>query len=95
MMLLSYHIQYGEREKNRSESCFLFRFFMTGIFFVLFLVTVSVFWPEGREVLRLLLIPDKTLDAAETFVSELDCGFSLKTAASDFFQKLAGHEAIH
>lgn len=69
------------------------RFFLTCVFFAVFLVLVTLYWPEGREVLRLLLIPgdpDVTMAAAETFASELHCGNSLKGAAMDFFSSLTG-----
>lgn len=69
------------------------RVFLTCVFFAVFLVLVSLYWPDGREVLRLLLIPgnpDATIAAAETFASELHCGNSLKGAAMDFFRSLTG-----
>ncbi len=92
---MAYRIDYGESPYTSDKSCFFLRSLMTCLFFLLFLVLVSAFWPEGREVLRLMLIPDATLEAAETFVSELHCGSNLGSSMSDFFQKLIKYETIH
>lgn len=59
---------------------------------------VSLFWPEGREVLRLLLIPgdpEVTMEAAQTFASELDCGVDILSAASDFLHKVTEYDPTH
>lgn len=78
-------------EQKKLSGNFLPRFCMTVIFFLIFIMTVSFLWPEGREVMQLIFIPgtpEETFDALETFVSELDCGISIAGAASDFLQKL-------
>ena len=72
-------------------------FLLTCAFFSVFLVMVTMFWPEGREVLQILLIPGDpkvTLEAAQTFASELDCGNSIFSAASDFIHKVTGYDPV-
>lgn len=89
-MNMSCKINYYEQGKKSSGNL-LPTILMSVSFFLLFLLSVSLFWPEGREVLQLMFLPgtpEETLDALETFVSELDCGISITGAASDFLQKL-------
>lgn len=92
-MHLSGKITYfAELEKNSSGS-FLSRLFMSVSFFFVFVFAVSLYWPEGREVLRLMLIPgtpEDTLCALDTFAAELDCGMNITGAASDFLHRLIG-----
>lgn len=67
---------------------------MTVGFAVLFGALVSHFWPEGREILRAVLIPgdpDVTLEAAEVFAGELSSGFSLADAARNFCVTVLEH----
>jgi hypothetical protein len=62
-------------------------------FFVCFLWTVSRFWPEGRELLKLLLIPgdpDATLEAAAAFAQDLSSGEHLTAAWSRFASVVTG-----
>lgn len=97
MINLAYRIEYEESQCHNHTFHAFPRILMTGLCFVCFLAAVNFFWPEGREVLRLLLIPgspDATLEAAETFVSELQCGSRLKSAATDFFRNMSGYEAF-
>ena len=90
---MPYRIDYSADAASPEKAAFMPRILMTCMFFSVFLVLVSLFWPEGREVLQLLLIPGEsnvTMAAAETFASELYCGNSLKGAAVDFIRSLAG-----
>ena len=71
---------------------------LTCAFFSVFLALVSLFWPEGREVLQILLIPgdpEVTIEAVQTFASELDCGIDMFSAASEFIHKITGYDPIH
>lgn len=80
---ITYGMEAGRKESDRGGR----RFFLTAVFFLCFLWMVSVFWPEGRELLKILLIPgdpDETLRAAEVFAQELGSGFSLTDAAQNF-----------
>lgn len=93
MMYLSIRIDYQTEQEKKLNEKILPRIIMTFSFFLVFLLAVFQFWPEGREVLRLIMIPgtpQDTIAALETFVSELDCGISISGAATDFWQKLIG-----
>ena len=81
--------------KSRAEggNSMIFRALMTASFFVCFLWAVSRFWPEGRELLKLLLIPgdpDVTLDAAEVFAQDLGSGKHLTEAWHRFTSVVTG-----
>ena len=95
MIILAYRIDYQENQRRSIFNDIIIRIISTGMFFLLFLFIVTAFWPDGKEVLGLLMISDTTLDAAETFVSELNCGNNIKNAVSDFFETIKAYETIH
>ena len=85
---MSYRMIYEPGSRAEGGNSVIFRTLMTASFFVCFLWTVSRFWPEGRELLKLLLIPgdpDMTLEAIEVFAQELGCGYPIKDAVQNFF----------
>jgi len=91
---MAFRITYGvekEQKQNKGRSrCF----FLTAGFFLCFLWSVARFWPEGRELLRTLLIPgdpEVTMEAAEVFAQELGCGYSLADAARNFCLSVLGN----
>ena len=54
---------------------------------------ISRFWPEGRELLKLLLIPgdpDATLEAAAAFAQDLGSGEQLTIAWHRFVSVVTG-----
>lgn len=60
---------------------------LTIMLFFLFYRVVSTYWPEGMQLLRILLIPgepDTTIQAAEVFASELRSGYALTDAVRNF-----------
>lgn len=64
---------------------------LTGFFFLVFLFLVTSYWPQGRDLLRQLLIPgdpDVTIAALETFAQELQEGTTFSDAAKTFYQSL-------
>ena len=55
--------------------------------FLLFLLAVTIFWEEGRELLRYALIPgdpDVTMEAVECFANDLVNGQPFTVAAETF-----------
>lgn len=52
---------------------------LTGICFLIFLLAVCLYWPEGREYLKAVLIPG---DAAVTVAAMEDFSQSLKSGTS-------------
>ena len=91
---MSYRIEYDpQTDRNRHNSLF-FRGVVTAICFVCFAWSVYRFWPEGRELLKLLILPgnpDVTLEAAEVFARELQTGESLSGAAERFVHAVFSH----
>ena len=83
---MAYRIIY-ESEKEHTQRNGGRRVLLTVVFFLCFLWSVAKFWPEGRKLLQILLIPgdaETTLEAAEVFAQELGCGYSLKDAVRNF-----------
>ena len=84
---MAYQIIYDPNLKQDSKGNGIRRLLLTTAFFLCFLWMVGNLWPEGRELLKNLLIPgnpDMTLQAAEVFAQELGSGFSLADAARNF-----------
>lgn len=84
---MGYRISYGMPENPGKKKRKGFPFLMTLICLLILFAMVSHFWPEGREMLRILLIPgdpDITLTAAEVFARELHDGISFSNAAAHF-----------
>ncbi len=64
---------------------------LTLLFFLLFLLLVNGFWPKGTDVLRQIVWPgdpEKTWQAMETMVQEMQCGAAFSDAAESFVQGL-------
>ena len=90
---MSYRMIYEPGSRAEGGNSVIFRTLMTASFFVCFLWTVSRFWPEGRELLKLLLIPgdpDATLEAAAVFAQDLNSGEHLTAAWSRFASVVTG-----
>lgn len=84
---MAYSIVYGMKQEQKHTQSKSRRFVLTAGIFLFFLWSVSCFWPEGREMLKLLLVPgdsETTLRAAEVFAQELSSGFSLADASKNF-----------
>lgn len=85
-----YRILYDSADTQKKNGrCAVF----TIILFFLFCGMVYTYWPEGRILLRTLLIPgdpDTTLHAAEVFAAELSCGGSISNAVRNFFDMAFG-----
>lgn len=91
---VAYRIVYHDETEGCCSKKGRNRFFLTACFFLLFLLLVSVFYPQGREILRILLIPgdpDVTLHAAEVFAQELGNGYSMADAAKNFCITVLNH----
>lgn len=92
--LVVYRIEYDRKNEDRQPGRGYRRFLLAVCCFLLFLWLVFAFYPQGREVLRILLIPgdpDVTLHAAEVFAQELGNGFSVADAAKNFCSTVLNH----
>ena len=91
---MAYSIVYGEKRKQNNPKSNVRKFLMTAGMFLFFLWSVSCFWPEGKEMLKLLLIPgdpETTIQAAEVFAQELSSGFSWTDASKNFCMTVLEH----
>ena len=86
--LVAYQIIYESEKRQKMMGNPIRRILLTLVFFSVFLWSVSAFWPEGKSLLKMILIPgdpDRTLQAAEVFAQELGSGFSFKDAVVNFY----------
>jgi len=91
---MSYHVVYGTEDSSVSGRMPGRRIVLTGFFLICFFWMVSAFWPEGKELLKIMLIPgdpDATLEAAEVFAGEMACGIPLHHAAENFCLTVLHH----
>jgi len=97
---LSYRIVYGKeyhKSSRRNRPAYLCTIMTVG-FLCLFLLLVTLFWPEGNAVLRTIFVPgnpDTTLESAETFAQDILGGMSFRNAVTAFCHTVLNHEPIH
>ena len=90
---MSFRISYHPQCDHKDEKSIFFRLMLTASFFICFVWSVNQFWPEGKELLKLLLIPgdpDTTLEAAEAFAKELGAGEQVSAAWHRFASAVTG-----
>ena len=88
---MSYHVDYVKTGHRRVAAPGFRRLVFTACLFILFCILVSDHWPEAVNVLRQTLVPMDTLQAAEVFAQELNCGYSLADAARNFLASIGAH----
>ena len=91
---MGYRVVYHNEKLERAREYSGRRLYLTVFFLCCFYWMVSFFWPEGKELLKILLIPgnpEATMEAAEVFAEELACGSPLKDAAKNFYQTVLSH----
>ena len=85
---MGYKVIYGKERDGQTKAIGFRCLVLTIAFFVLFLQTVTHFWPEGEAIMRSLLFSEDSLaaeQAIQTFSQELSSGFSLTDAAKNFW----------
>lgn len=91
---IDYHNTCCKKESMRIFPCIL----MTALFFYVFLILVSLYWSDGREVLRLLIISEDiqtTAKAADVFAHDLGNGESIRFSILSFWRNITEHADIH
>ena len=91
---MAYRIDYIDSEKNQRGNILPY-FLMSLLFFVSFMVFVALYWPEGSEVLRILLEPVNPAEAAEAFAGDLKNGVSVKNAFVSFLKSVTEYGNSH
>ncbi len=84
---MGYRVTYGASEGEKIGLAGA-----TAVFLAVFLLLVGLFWPEGAEVLREILIPgDPSVTAAalERFAGEMRGGASWREALALLWQRVA------
>lgn len=89
---MGYRVEYQTvRKVRRMEQKKSGQAALTAVFFVVFLIITTLLWPEGREVLREILLPGDpavTVAALETLAEELQTGVQLGDALENFCQSI-------
>ena len=91
---MPYSIVYGMEKEQKHSRKSRRRIVLTASMFLIFLWCVISYWKDGREVLKLLLIPGDAgsmIHAAEVFAQELSSGFSVVDALENFFGTVFAH----
>jgi len=91
---VSYRIEYTSEGEHKKMANFGNRIFLTIGFFICFLWMVNTYWPEGRDLLKRILIPgdpEVIMQAAEVFAQELSSGFTVTDAAKNFCIAIMEH----
>ena len=96
---MAYRIEYGKDVLNgsrRKRHIFL-RNILTLGFLCLFFMLITMMWPEGKTLLRIILIPgdpEVTLEASEIFARNILNGESFRDAVTAFCYTVLNHEPI-
>lgn len=82
---IRYGVHCGEQQNRRS-----YFGLMTAVFLLTFLLGTHIFWPEGAQALRHLLLPvsDQTVNAFHTMVSEVSDGVYVPEAVAAFCREV-------
>ncbi len=95
---MGYRVEYGSVKKVRgSETRAPRAAAFTALFFLLFLLLVNTFWPQGAEMLRDIVLPGDpavTAAALEEFTMELKDGAKLSGAFTAFCQRILADAGI-
>ena len=95
MMQMGYKIHYTDVDRQKKQKHRSSHFCLTTLLFALYLLLVSLFWPEGSRFLKNMLISgtsDTAMDAIAVFAQELNCGIPLPDAAGDFCRRIICHD---
>lgn len=95
---MGYRVEYDSVKKVRGvQKRTAGRLAMTGVFFLVFLVLVACFWPEGTAILRDALLPgDRAVTAAalEELARQVSQGTDLSQAVAEFCRDLLAGAGI-
>ena len=82
-----YRIMYDSKDDKHNRKGRVRTVILTAVIFLIFCTAVCSYWPDGRFLLRTLLIPgdpETTLQAAEVFAAEVASGYAFSDAVKNF-----------
>lgn len=95
---MGYRIIYGPEQKHPVTKRIAGNYFLlyTGCFFVLFLVAVHVFWPEGTAAVQSIFQPfdEQTAACFQEMVASIGEGESIADAVYGFCQEIISNAGI-
>lgn len=91
---MAYKIRYDTATKPEKTNHFRVQV-LTATFFLAFLLVVTAFWEQGRQVIRNYLLPEegKVVNAAEALATELENGTSFFDAMEVFCESIINGES--
>lgn len=89
---MGYRVEYGNIVScNKQKNNTVRRYWMCALCFGVFLVLVSVCWPQGQEILEDIFLPDvKLWTAAEALAGNLKDGCGISDSVAVFCRDLFG-----
>lgn len=93
---MAYSIGYGNQPKPKYIQKKSNILMLTCLFFIFFLLMINIFWQDGAQTLRQMLLPfeENTIAAFEELVTDLSSGTALSDAVTAFCQDVIGHAQI-
>ena len=91
---MAYSIGYGPQRQEAGRKRTRFRFSMlVVVFFVVFLISVQVFWQEGADYLRRMVLPvgEDTVEAFSNMVEAVEEGTPIAEAVTAFCREVISH----
>ena len=87
---MGYRVDYGPVRRNRKETGgnVLRIPLYTMLFLLVFILSVNLTWPEGREILRNFLLPGNSEQAFSELVTDLKSGESFTVAVTVFCRSI-------
>lgn len=93
---MAYRVVYGEEKKRQARLWGGRRGFriMTALVLLLFVLGARVWWSEGAEVLKKVLLPGQTELALQTLVENVSGGASLGEAVTAFCREIVADAGL-
>lgn len=94
---MGYRIIYGPEQQHPVSDRRKNHFWLqTGFFFVVFLISVHMLWPEGAAALRSVITPvdEQTAECFQNMVSSIKEGESVAEAFYGFCREILNHAGI-
>lgn len=89
--VMSYRIDYSAKNEQSDSSHSFRKTFLTLLCLALFIAFVYFCWPDGRDTMLQMIIPGNSTTArkaAECFVSNIQCGYSIRASLITFFRDM-------
>lgn len=91
---MGYRVEYGQAAGKKSGKWHAKRvLILTGIFLLLFVWGLRLYWPEGSGLLRQILLPGDA-EAVSVFMEDLKAGQPFSEAAAAFCREIIADAGV-